>query len=286
LVIAGMVAAALLSGLLTLWIGDSRQAALDRAQDNVRNVASAVAQGVHSDFARVDLALQSLVAAYARGPGRGFEPDGPISNELANLRAVLTEADALLISDAQGRVRLGQPADMPPVQVGDRDFFVAARDTAATAAPVLSQPWLGRVSRKWVISVARALRNPDGSFAGVVHANLSSERFSRQFAKVDLGQEGSIALRTDTLALVARITPEGPVTDGLGSAEVSARLKGALAANPSAGVYMVRRKADGAERAAAYQRVEGYPLYVIVGTGTDEYSSGLKLPQGASAALP
>lgn len=286
LVITNMAAAALLSGLFTLWVGDSRQAALERAQDNVRNVAGAVAQRVHGDIARVDLALQSLVSAYARNPQRGFEPKGPIGIELADLRAVLTEVDALLISDAQGGVQLGKPADMPPVQVSDRDFFIAARDTVATAAPVLSQPWVGRVSGKWVISVARALRNADGSFAGVVHANLSSERFSRQFAEVDLGQEGAIALRTDSLALVARITPQGPITEGLGGANVSAQLKAALAENPKSGVYMVRRKADGAERASAYQRVEGYPLYVIVGTGTDEYSNGLKLPQGASAALP
>ena len=80
----------------------------------------------------------------------------------------------------------------------------------------MSQPWVGRVSGKWVISVARALRTPDGKFAGVVHANLSSERFARRFATVDVGQDGAIALRTGKLALVARVTQHGPATDGLG----------------------------------------------------------------------
>ena len=287
LVLSNMAAAVLLTGLLALWIGDSRHAALERAQDNVRNVSSVVAQAVQGDIARVDLALQSLVAAYARAPGSGFAADGPTGIALANLRAALTEADALLISDAQGVVQLGKPADMPPVLLNDRDFFIAVRDAPpSTTAPVLSQPWVGRVSRKWVISVARALRNADGSFAGVVHANLSSERFARQFATIDLGQEGAIALRTEQLALVARITPQGAATEGLGTSKVSAALKAALAANPKSGVYLVRRPDDGAERASAYQQVEGYPLYVIVGTGTDEFSSGLKLPAGASAALP
>lgn len=286
LVLSNMAAAVLLTVLLALWVGDSRRDALERAQDNVRHVSGVVAQAVHGDIARVDLALQSLVAAFARTPGSSFAADGPTGIALANLRAALTEADALLISDAQGVVQLGQPADMPPVQLSDRDFFIAARDAPPNAAPVLSQPWVGRVSRKWVISVARALRHADGRFAGVVHANLSSERFARQFASVDLGQEGAIALRTEQLALVARITPQGAVTEGLGTSKVSAALRAALAANPKSGVYLVRRPDDGEERASAYQRVEGYPLYVIVGTGTDEFSSGLKLPQAASAALP
>lgn len=285
LVVSNMVGAVLLSALLALWIADNRQAAQERAKANARHVAAALAQGVQSDVARVDLALRSLVAAYARNPQHGFEPRGPVGMALSDLRAALTEADALLISDAQGRVQLGQPADLPPVQMSDRDFFIAAREAAGGApAPVLSEPWVGTVSRKWVITVARALRGADGAFAGVVHANLSSERFARQFAKVDLGQEGVIALRTDSLALVARMTPEGPATEGLGTRSASAALKAALQANPKAGVFVARSMRDGTERAAAYQRVEGYPLIVIAGTGTDEYSSGLKLP--ASAATP
>lgn len=284
LVVSNMVAAVLLSGLLALWIADGRQAARERAQDNARHVASVLAQGVQGDIARVDLGLQSLVAAYARNPGRGFDPNGPVGMALTDLRAAMTEADALLVSDAQGKVQLGKPDDMPPVRLNDRDFFIAARDAVGTtAAPVLSEPWVGRVSRKWVISVARSLRTADGGFAGVVHVNLSSERFSRQFANVDLGQEGVIALRTERMVLVARITPEGPATEGLGTANASAALRAAVAANPKSGVFLARSMRDGVERAAAYQRVGSYPLYVIVGTGTDEYSSGLKLPQGASA---
>lgn len=286
LVVTNMAAAILLSGLLALWLGDSRRAALERAQDNVLNVSRVVAQLVQGDIERVDLALQSLVAAYARAPGGGLSAGGPVGIALADLRAALTEADALLISDAHGVVQMGKPGDMPPTPANERPFVIAVRDAPTAAAPVLSQPWLGRDSGRWVISVARALRTADGSFAGVVHANLSSERFSRQFAKIDLGQEGAIGLRTDSLALVARITPQGAVSDGLGSRKVSASLTAALAANPQAGVFLVRRPDDGAERAAAYQRVAAYPLYVIVGTGTDEFSSGLTLPQAASAALP
>ena len=281
LVLSNMVAAVLLAGLLALWIGDSRRAAVARAQDNVSHVARTLAGNIHGEIARVDLGLQSLVTAHARAAGRGFAPDGPLGVSLADLRKAMPETDALLATDADGTVRLGQPAGAPPVQLGDRDFFIAARSSEA-AAPVLSEPWVGRVSGKWVISVARALRTADGSFAGVVHANLSSERIASRFANIDLGQEGAIALRTGKLALVARLTPQGIATEGLGGTNVSPQLKAALAANPQSGAYLARTAFDGVERASAYQRVEDYGLYVLVGSGTDEFPSQLTWPQSAS----
>lgn len=285
LVVTNMVAAVLLTGLLALWLSDSRRAAIARTQEQAGHVARLLAGSVQGDIARVDLGLQSLVRAYAHAPQRGFAPDGPLGVALADLRAAMPETDALVATDADGTVRLGQAAGAPPVRLSDRDFFTAARD-AAGSAPVLSEPWFGRVSRKWVISVARALRTPDGRFAGVVHANLSSERFARRLAEVEMGADGVISLRTANLALVARVTPQGVVSDGLGSTSASARLKSALAANPVSGTYQGRAASDGVERAGAYQRVEGYPLVVLVGSGTDEYPSRLSWPQGAWATLP
>jgi hypothetical protein len=282
LVLSNMVAAVLLAGLLALWIGDSRRVAVARAQDNVTHVARMLAGNIHGEIARVDLGLQSLVTAHARAAARGFAPDGPLAVALADMRKAMPETDALLATDAGGTVRLGQAPGAPPVQLGDRDFFIAARG-ADGAAPVLSEPWIGRVSGKWVLSVARALRTADGRFAGVVHANLSSARFASRFAtNIDLGQEGAIALRTGKLALVARLTPQGVATEGLGSSNVSPQLKAALAANPLSGAYLARTALDGVERASAYQRVEGYDLYVLVGSGTDEFPSQLTWPQSAS----
>ncbi len=281
LVLSNMVAAVLLAGLLALWISDSRQATVARAQDQVTHLARMLAGNIHGDMARVDLGLQSLVAAHARSAERGFAPDGPLGVALADMRAAMPETDALLATDANGTVRLGQAADALPVQLGDRDFFIAAR-SAEAAGLVMSQPWVGRVSGKWVISVARALRTPDGKFAGVVHANLSSERFARRFATVDVGQDGAIALRTGKLALVARVTQHGPATEGLGSTNVSPQFTAALAANPVSGTFLARAALDGIERAAAYQRVEGHDLIVIVGSTTEEFPSRLTWPPGAS----
>ena len=283
LVLSNMAAAVLLAGLLALWISDSRRAAIARAQDKAGDVARMLAGGIQGDIARIDLGLQSLVTAYARAPERGFAPDGPLGIALADLRAAMPEADALLATDAQGAVRLGRGADTQPLplQLGDRDFFLAARASTGTA-PVLSEPWIRHASGKWVLSVARALRTPDGTFAGVVHADLSSERFARRFADIDMGQDGVISLRTGAMALVARVTSQGIATDGLGRTSVSSQVKAALAANPLFGTFQGRAVSDGVERAGAYQRVDGHALYVLVGSGTEEYPSQLAWPQGAS----
>lgn len=274
LAVGNVILALVLAFLVVKWRGES--AAIDqlRARAAVTSVARALAQGVNGDLVRVDGVLKSAVAAFERAPHRGLAEDSPLAIELPDLRAGLLDADVLLVSDADGNVRLGLPKGASPAPQGDRDFFIEARSAAPTTLPVVSKPWLGRISGKWGITLARPLRTPDGTFVGTVHATLGSEHFARRLASVPLGQDGIVVLRTADMALIARITTEGVSNEGLGSTEISAALKAAVAAQPMGGDLVSRSPRDGVERALAYERVPGFPLYVIVGQGTGDLIAG------------
>lgn len=273
--IAGNVVLVLaLTFLAVKWHGEAREVEELRAREAVAGVARALAQAVNGDMARVDTVLKSAVAAFERAPGRGpsaFSEGSPLAIALPDLRAGLQDADVLLITDADGNVRLGLPGGTPSANQADRDFFIAARDADLAALPVVSKPWLGRVSGRWGVSIARPLRTPDGKFVGTVHATLGSEYFARRLATVPLGQDGIVALRTADMSLIARITTGGLSNEGLGSAKVSAALKAAVAARPLGGDLVSRSPRDGVQRAVAYQRVPGFPLYVVVGQGTGDW---------------
>ena len=279
LAVGNVVLALALTVLLVKWRGESREIEQLRAREAVTSVARALAQGVNGDMQRIDGVLKSAVTAFERAPERGLVEGSPLAVELANLRAGLLDADVLLVCDADGNVRLGRPKGAPRVNLADRDFFIAARTSDPSALPVVSKPWVGRVSGKWGVSIARPLRTPDGKFAGTVHANLGSEYLARRLASVPLGQDGVVVLRTADMSLIARFTTEGLSNEGLGSTNISAALKAALAAQPMGGDLVSRSPRDGVERAVAYQRVPGFPLYVIVGQGTGDFIAD-------TAALP
>jgi hypothetical protein len=275
LIVGNVVLVLALTFLAVKWHGEARETEELRAREAVAGVARALAQGVNGDMARVDTVLKSAVAAFERAPGHSapsaLSEGSPLALALPDLRAGLQDADVLLISDADGNVRLGLPSGAPSANQADRDFFIAARDANPAALPVVSKPWLGRVSGKWGVSIARPLRTPEGKFVGTVHATLGSEYFARRLATVPLGQDGIVALRTADMSLIARITTGGLSNEGLGSANVSNALKAAVAARPAGGDLVSRSPRDGVQRAVAYQRVPGFPLYVVVGQGTGDW---------------
>jgi hypothetical protein len=280
LFVGNVVLALALTFLAVKWHSETREVEQSRAREAVASVARALAQGVNGDMARVDGVLKSAVAAFERAPGRALAEGSPLAIALPDLRAGLLDADVLLISDADGNVRLGLPNGAPPANQADRDFFVAARDADPAALPVVSRPWLDRVSGKWGVSIARPLRTPDGRFVGTVHATLGSEYFARRLATVPLGQDGIVALRTTDMSLIARITTGGLSNEGLGNADVSAALKAAVAARPLGGDLVTRSPRDGIQRAVAYQRVPGFPLYVVVGQGTGDWIADAEATPG------
>lgn len=280
LIVGNVVLALALSFLAVRWHGETREVEQSRAREAVAGVARALAQGVNGDMARVDTVLKSAIAAFERAPGRALAQGSPLAIELPDLRAGLLDADDLLISDADGNVRLGLPNGALPANQADRGFFIAARDADPAALPVVSKPWLGRASGKWGVSIARPLRTPDGKVVGTVHATLGSEYFARRLATVPLGQDGIVALRTADMSLIARITTGGLSNEGLGSANVSAALKAAVAARPLGGDLVSRSQRDGVQRAVAYQRVPGFPLYVVVGQGTGDWIADAEASRG------
>jgi len=182
-------------------------------------------------------------------------------------RGLVPQADTIRITDASGVVLNAD--GHPTTSVADRDYFAAARERPLEL--VISEPLLGRIISKWGVILARA-RAPHGQFRGIVYSNISSDHFLEEFARVQLGVQGAITLRSASLRLIARYTPESPASNiGVGTTQVSPRLHEALAADPRRGFFITKTAIDGIERTTAYQRVGDYPLYLFVGLATEEY---------------
>ena len=274
LVAGNVLVGALLLAAVALPLRDSRAVQLERATDATTNLVRTLAQTIEADVTRLDLALQSVVAA---GPAMAAE-------HLQTLRLWLPEAAALRLTDARGI----EVDTAGTVDHGQRAFFIQASQAAPDAGATLSGPWQRTPQGPWLITLARAVRHADGRLAGVIHGELQADQLGRRFEGVDVGTDGAIALRTTGLALLARQTSRGPATDGIGTATVSAALKDALRANPRSGAYIAVVVSDGIERSNAYQQVGAYPLLVLAGLGTAEYLVAWKqyaTQTGALAAL-
>jgi diguanylate cyclase (GGDEF)-like protein/PAS domain S-box-containing protein len=239
-----------------------------RAQLATEGLAQALATAIASEIRQVDNALISTIQQMDRlEEGRGAAPQETMQRIADEQRGLLPQVDVVRVTDDHGIVL--NAADRPTTSIADRDYFQSAR--ARPAQLVISEPLQGRITGRWSVILARA-RAPQAQFRGVVYANLSSDHFVREFNDVRLGPHGAITLRSLSLRLVARYTPGDRVSNaGVGTSQVSAQLRQALAVDPDRGFFISRTAIDGIERTTAYQRVGDYPFLLFVGLATEDY---------------
>jgi diguanylate cyclase (GGDEF)-like protein/PAS domain S-box-containing protein len=269
LVVAAIVT--LIIGLATYSVAREKQHYRERATVATQNMARLLAQNVNDVFDEVDIVLRSFAADFHERSEQGRLDPAKLTAHLVQLQVLIPEVSSFRILDRQGIVRFGNgyPNNVA-VDLSDRDFFIRARDDPG-AGLIVFGPVFGRISKEWIIVLARRLNSPDGSFAGVVYANIATANFDRILSSVALGSQGAATIRTTDLALVHRTRG---TNIAVGSRQISPQLREVVLTNSQRGQYLATTALDGIERSNAYNRLERYPFYVIVGLATDDYLGG------------
>jgi diguanylate cyclase (GGDEF)-like protein len=144
-----------------------------------------------------------------------------------------------------------------PIYLGDRLHFRAQAD-AKRDDLFIGTPIIQRTTGQPAIQVSRRLRAADGSFAGILSAQVDP-RFVEQFSRtLKLGPGSNISLRgTDGIFRASygfAKTPE----------QTTPVMASALAQAPE-GYFWGEGRADGIWRLVSYRTISGYPLVITVG---------------------
>lgn len=183
-----------------------------------------------------------------------------LERQLSHVPGVL----GLRILDGEGYVKhVVGDVRAKDVNLGDRDYFLKQRDDPQ-AGLVISDPVFSRISQQWVIVIGRRINNPDGSFAGSVHAAISTRQLIQILGKIDLGPHGNSGLWTRK-TLVARYSRDDAQGARTGATTPSPQLRELLAAGADNQHYRAHSGIDGMERQYFFQRVGDLDLYTVVG---------------------
>jgi PAS domain S-box-containing protein len=257
--------------LLALSLHQSRIQYEDRAVISTRNLSLVLEKQLVGTIEKVDLALLSVADEIGRQAARGGIDEHELNAYIDLQQARLPELDSLRTTDARGMVRHGRGvASSPRTSIADRDHFILPRDDL-NANLVIAKPVFARISKKWSLPLARRINRPDGSFAGVVYANITLENFSRSFSRLDVGRQGSVVLRDGELGLVARYPEFKGAFGAIGQKSVSVEFKQMIQSGQTAGTYLARAPTDNIERTLSYRKISTYPLYINVGFASGDY---------------
>lgn len=175
------------------------------------------------------------------------------------LQVAVADADGLVVDSS-----LGQPKTT--VSIADRPHFLTVKNNPLDQL-FISQPVLGRVSKKPSLQLVRPMLASDGSFRGVIVASIDPEILKNYYTDLRIldSQDRLSIIGTDGV-IRFRLTNEG-FSAGQ-NVEASDHWK--EASTLPAGIFAETSLIDGVHRRVAFHKVEGYPLVVKVGTGLNE----------------
>ena len=247
------------------WQARSLQIREDKAQ--TANLARSLAQHAHDTMQATDTVLVGLRHTVETG---GLAPE-----KLAVLRdymrvsiATLPALHGLFVYDASGHWIVNSTADAPKTMSNaDRAYFQYHRSSPDRGVHI-GVPVRSKSDGSWILTVSRRVDAADGSFAGLVLATLSIDAMQQFYGRFGMGAQGAISLFSPEGVVIAR----NPAIESLIGTDVSGgKLFTTIVQHASeGGSLQYVSSLDGVTRLGSYQRVEDFPLVVVVAHGLQD----------------
>ena len=266
-----------------IWI--AREEALREAGTTARNYAAMVEARLDATLRRCDAVLLGLVrtlpqAAMSRQAVPRYA--ATINAELDAGTVNFEEISALRVFDANGDLLYTSGnAAASRANLADRSFFRRLRDQPDSGLE-FSEVIVSRVSGQQIVAVARALRDRQGRFLGMVVAGLDLGYFQKLFQALDIGPQGLIAIRrSDDFSQVVRRPPRDSETNRPLPPNSSTSI--AIAAGKMESTTEFAGAIDGVMRTLSFRKLEHYPFFVLAALARDDVLAGWKVRATAVA---
>jgi signal transduction histidine kinase/DNA-binding response OmpR family regulator len=257
----------------------------ERAQTTTQNLSNALVGHITDVIDKIDLSVRETADDVEEQLAGGGIDAKKMNASIVRHHAYLPILDGLRVVNAQGENAYGIGVTSGVrTSVADRAYFARLRDDPK-AGLVISKPVVGRVSKKWSVIFARRVNRKDGSFGGVVYGAVTLDNFLSMFSPINVGKNGTIALRGEELALIARYPePEG-FGDSVGKKDASLDLRRFIQANVDTGTYSTVGNFDHVDRTYSFHKIPNQSLYIIVGLAHDDYIAAWRSEAVAISAL-
>src|ERR1700736_1365104 len=227
----GLLAASLAVPLLLLAIAAWQNFRLiqRQAEERVMIEAGQLRQHALSTLQTYAIALAWIDARTRRLAWERIEQDAEVHRFLSDLDT-LPQIDEVWVADAAGRPRVsGRSSPIPPIDVSDRDCFAVEKER--DVGLFVGREQIGALIQAPEFDICQRRSTADKSFDGIIVVSARPAFFSEFYGTV---------------------SQDSPFMQS-------------IAAKPERGLFWGRGETEGIERFFAYQRVEGYPLYVTYG---------------------
>jgi PAS domain S-box-containing protein len=279
-------------GLMAYASWQKHQDSVEKATLQTRNLSRTLALQLEADFTHVDGILQ-----YAEHLLTGSFPEGldsssaqllqqqpSLNSKLLTLKKSFPAIQAINVFDAGGNLRFSSRTHTTAVNIADRAFFQRLKNNPQ-APSAFSDIIVSRTRGLRALAQARALRDKQGRFQGIVDVILDLEPIDSLLASIDTGPGGAVVLRrSDSTVLISRY----PVYNSKDfnqplPADDSVRMR--ISAGERQGTLSYTASTDGIRKLGSFQVMETHPFYFHVAFAEAHYLADWRRQTALSAVI-
>ena len=233
-------------------LDNARVQARARAEENMRSVSVALAQHIERTIEQADQIGRVLRLQYVRG------------EKFASFARLYKEIDPDLYTqfgliDQTGVLVFSTVPDSKRVDLSDRKHFRVHADGDGRDFLYISEPVVGRASKKLTLQLSRRVDSAAGKFLGVTVISINPEEFAAVYRRL-IGDSGVVSLSGFDGITRIRVGKDG-FTFGQNVSKLP--WFGAILASNN-GFAEVESPIDGMRRLLAFQQIPKLSLYVTV----------------------
>ncbi len=235
-----------------LMLDNARVQARERAEENMRSVSFALAQHIERTIDQADQIGRVMRLQYVRGEA------------FASFARLYKEIDPDLYTqfaliDKTGVSVFSTVPDSKPVDLSDRKHFRVHADGDGKDFLYISEPLVGRVSKKLTLQLSRRVDSLDGKFLGVTVISINPEEFTSVYRRL-VGESGVVSLTGFDGINRIRVDKDGFT---FGQNALKFPWFGSVLASDR-GFVEIESPTDGVRRLMAFQHIPKLSMYVTV----------------------
>jgi len=263
LLIAGTVIVPIVLFAIAAWI--SYQDHFADAEDRLLRTSALMqehAAKVFETFEVTERYMEEVFGDVSNDQIRAHEAE--YNARIRNFIRDLPQLRDLWVIDGNGHPLVsGTVYPMPQLDVSDRDYFRALKNSDITTH--VSEVVQARAADTTFFSITRKRKGPSGQFDGVYLVSIAPEYFSNYYATLPENAVSNAAILRGDGAILARY-PALPGSPRLGP---KSPIMVAIARQPGGGLASGPSSVDNINRLAAYRKLPGHDVYVIVGVAVN-----------------
>jgi diguanylate cyclase (GGDEF)-like protein/PAS domain S-box-containing protein len=251
---------------------ESQEQQLARTRLNAQEVGATLAASIAGAFQNIDLTLLSAGDYIRNKPTLNDVNLAKLNTTLIALQRRVPSLILLRAANANGDVLIDANADNSDrVNVADRDYFQRLK-TNPNAGMVISEPVIGRYTKKWVIVCARRFNLSNGEFGGVVYGSIELEGLTERLSgkEMKLSENDAFVLRDDKSNIIIRYAHRHEDPEIMGKKISSPNIVAFDQSGANSVTYVSNSVIDKVARVFYLQRIKDQPLTIVIGLSIDD----------------